>query len=71
MGALLRMLLAQREAWERREAEAAAWQGLSLALMMEVGAQLRASRFLSPGERGEDAAHVVGGGMSHDPYCVS
>jgi hypothetical protein len=63
MSSLMKMLLAQREGWERRGAEADAWQGLSIAVMREVGAQLRAARFLSSYEGGEDALPI-----SHSPY---
>ena len=63
MSTLLKMLLAQRESWERRGAEADAWQGLSLAVMREVGAQLRAVRFLSSFEGVEDAPPTT-----HSPY---
>lgn len=63
MSSLLKMLLAQREGWERRGTEADAWQGLSLVVMREVGAQLRAARFLSSFEGGEDAPPTT-----HTPY---
>ena len=63
MSSLLKMLLAQREGWERRGAEADAWQGLSVAVMREVGAQLRAARFLTSQDSGEDALPT-----SHTPY---
>lgn len=62
MSSLLKMLLAQREGWERRGMEADAWQGLSVAVMREVAAQLRAARFLSTQEGGEDSP------TSHTPY---
>ena len=64
MSCLLRMLLAQQESWERRGAEAEVWQGLSITLMREVGAQLRAVRFRAcPDDTGE--GDTV---MSHIPY---
>ena len=63
MRVLLKMLLAQRKGWERRGAEANAWQGLSLAIMREVGSQLRAVRFLSSFEGGDDAPPTT-----HSPY---
>jgi hypothetical protein len=64
MSTLLRMLLAQRAPWERRSAEADAWQGLSLALVREIGAQLRAARFLPVGEENGDSAPTG----AHTPY---
>jgi len=69
MGTLLRMLLAQREPWERRSAEADAWQGLSLALVREIGAQLRAARFLVPGDVGMDGEEGAPSG-AHVPYST-
>ena len=65
MSSLLKMLLAQRETWERRRAEAEAWQGLSISLMREIGAQLRTARYLPSHEAGEQDSSV-----SHDPYPV-
>ena len=69
MGTLLRMLLAQREPWERRSTEADAWQGLSLALVRELGAQLRAARFL-PGCDLEMAGTDGAPSGAHLPYST-
>ena len=66
MSTLLKMLLAQRETWERRGAEADAWQGLSLSLMREIGSQLRAARYLQFHDPGDEDPPV-----SHDPYPSS
>jgi len=40
MGTLLKGLLGQHEAWQRRAVEASAWQRITFALMAEVGKQL-------------------------------
>ena len=40
MGTLVKGLQGQKEAWQRREVEASAWQEVSFALMKEVGRQL-------------------------------
>ena len=69
MATILRFSLAQREGWERRGVEADAWQGLSLALMREVGAQLRASRYLLHPE--ENPGPDDGPLFSHNPYALS
>ena len=66
MSTLLKMLLAQRETWKRRGAEADAWQGLSLSLMREIGSQLRAARYLQFHDPGDEDPPV-----SHDPYPSS
>ena len=66
MSTLLKMLLAQKETWERRGAEAEAWQGLSLSLMREIGSQLRATRYLQLPDSGDDDPPV-----SHQPYPSS
>ena len=63
MSCLLKMLLAQRETWERRGAETDVWQGLSISLMRDIGAQLRTARFLSFHDQGGDDTCVT-----HDPY---
>ena len=69
MATLLRFFLAQKEGWERRAVEADAWQGLSIALMREVAAQLRASRYLLYPD--EDAGPEDGPPFSHTPYALS
>ena len=64
MSTLLRMLLAQQELLDRRGTEASVWQGLSISLMREVGAQLRTARFSVAPEK-----DLGPGVRTHDPYA--
>ena len=74
----LKLLLAQKELWARRGAEADAWQTLSLALAREVARQLRVSRFAEemtadparelPPDPPRNGSVRVGGTGAHDPY---
>ena len=40
MSRLVKALTSQREPWQHRAVEASAWQGLSFALMRQIGRQL-------------------------------